>query len=153
MEDEISDGVKILCDRMENNPEDFVDSTLGLDGHYINPGKYAYEGKEIECLAKGEPNQFWFLNETEKRMLCEAYLCMARQQYTASVVSRLYGAVPEVKKRSRGPLTGAQITRESLALLEESFEHEYAKQKHVMSLDANTDTLRYAPAHRYKLEP
>ena len=149
MEDEISDGVKILCDRMENNLEDFLETDFDPSTLHRKLGKFYYEGKQIESLAKGEiagKETFWYLNDTEKAMLVKAYVAMERRLATQRVVEKLLTTdepAPEVKRK--GPLTKAQIVKDSLAQLNREFDKAYAE-------NHATDTYRYVAKDRYQLD-
>lgn len=145
MEDEISDGVKILCDRMESNPEDFLETEYDLSTMHRKLGKFYYEGKQIESLAKGEiagKETFWYLNDTEKAMLVKAYVAMERRLATQRVVEKLLTTdepAPEVKRK--GPLTKSWITKEALENLNIAYAENHA-----------TDSLVYKAKDRYNFD-
>jgi len=63
MSEELCDGVKMLIERMQNNPEDF-DYTGRLYEHHnmIN---------ELSEVPKGH-QRLWFLNDAEKKALMNA---------------------------------------------------------------------------------
>ena len=149
--EEISDGVKILCDRMESNPEDFSDGPLNPNTFDRSMGKFYYDGREIESLAKGEAagkENFWYLNETEKAMLVKAYVDMRRRWATQRVVEKLLAEPePEVDvakaiRNANRPLTKAQMVNDALQLMNKSFDETYAK-------DHNTGTIKYKALGRY----
>jgi len=152
MEDEISDGVKILCERMESNPEEFLDQPYDPNTFDRKLGKFYYEGKNIEEMAKGESETvFWFLSPAEKQALVAAYVRMIRTEHTRVVVERLLDKPePEPEKKYTGQgvragksvLTKAQMTNESLKLLNESFDEAFSK-------NHETDSLIYKSAGRY----
>jgi hypothetical protein len=151
MDNEISDAVKILCDRMENNPEDFLETEFNPSTLHRGLGKYYYEGKTIEALAKGEPagaEALWFLNETERTMLVHAYRNMMRHSHTTHIVGKLLDKPePELghqEKRAK-PLTTAQIQTQTLRDLNASFDKSYAK-------NHETDSLVYKATGRYNLD-
>ncbi len=154
MDEEICDGVKILCDRMENNPEDFSDSPINPNTFDRKLGKFYYDGRNIEELAKGNLNAqetFWHLNQTEKDALVKSYKTMMRNEFTRRVVEKLLEQPepePERKYTAQGAragksiLTTAQMTNESLKLLNESFDEAFSK-------NHETDSLVYKAAGRY----
>lgn len=153
MDEEISDGVKILCERMENNPEDFVESEFDPSTLHRKLGKYYYEGKTIEALAKGEPagaEALWYLNETERIMLVRAYRNMMRNSHTAHVVGKLLEQpAPEVDvakaiRNANSPLTTGQLIKELTPGLDEMFSKEYERYR-----SEKLDALKYKAAGRY----
>ena len=151
MDDEISAGVRILCERMENNPEEFEETEYNPSTMYRKLGKFYYDGREIESLAKGEAagkENFWYLNEAEKAMLVKAYVDMRRRWATQKVVEKLL-AEPEpepepVRYKGNGPLTKTQIINESLSLLSKSFDEAYPE-------NHETDSLLYKATGRYEI--
>jgi len=149
MEDEISDGVKILCERMESNPEEFLDQPYDPNTFDRKLGKFYYEGKNIEAMAKGESDTvFWYLSPAEKQALVAAYVRMIRTEHTRVVVERLLVKpepeidVAKAMRKANRPLTKAQIVNDSLKCLNESFDAAYAK-------NHTADSLVYRASGRY----
>jgi hypothetical protein len=82
----MNDGVKILLDRMESNPEDFekggnLESIFGIA--YIN--------------------QNWHIfNQEEKDALNEAYKNIQRDEFTQYVISRIVDTpTPKAKRKTK----------------------------------------------------
>lgn len=151
MDEEVCDGVKILCERMENNPEDFGEGPINPHSFDRSLGKYYYEGRTIEGLARGSPEaleSYWHLNQAERDALVASYKTMMRNEFTRRVVEKLLEQPePEVDvakaiRKANSPVTVQQIQNESLALLNRSFEEAY---------DHTTDTMKYKALGRYKL--
>lgn len=151
MEDEISDGVKILCERMESNPEEFLDQPYDPNTFDRKLGKFYYDGKNIEAMAKGESETvFWYLSPAEKQALVAAYVRMIRTEHTRAVIERLLEEpepeidVAKAMRSVNRPLTTAQIQTQALRDLNASFDEAYAK-NHV------TDSLIYKATGRYDI--
>ena len=86
MSEEICDGVKMLLDRMQNNPEDF-----DYEGRL-----YGYRNTMEEVLRHPPADQpMWFLNQTEVKALIDGYTAMHRQKFTAQVVHDILKPAPE----------------------------------------------------------
>jgi hypothetical protein len=125
MSEEICDGVKMLLDRMKNNPEDF-----DYEGRL-----YGYRNTMDEVLNAPPAHQpLWFLNETEKKALSEGYRDMHKQIFTAKVVQDILRPAPEYDinmdqpYRNRSKLITPQyMLNETEKILEQEFEKEYAK--------------------------
>jgi len=126
MSEEICDGVKMLLDRMKNNPEDFE-----YEGKL-----YGYRNTMEEVLHNPPAHQpLWFLNDTEKKALSDGYRDMHKQIFTAKVVQDIVRQPPEydfnmdqpyMKKPSK-IIAPASIINEAQKILEKEFEKEYAK--------------------------
>jgi hypothetical protein len=125
MSEEICDGVKMLLDRMKNNPEDF-----DYEGRL-----YGYRNTMEEVLNAPPAHQpLWFLNETEKKALSDGYRDMHKQIFTAKVVQDILRPTPEYDfnmdqpYRNRSKLITPQyMLNETEKILEREFEKEYAK--------------------------
>jgi hypothetical protein len=149
--DDISDGVKILCDRMESNPEEFLDPPYDPNTFDRKLGRFYYDGKNIESLAKGEPeNVYWYLSDAEKQALIVSYVRMIRAEHTRTVVERLLekpepeADVAKAVRKVNRPLNTAQMVNESLQLMNKSFDEAYAK-------DDVMDSLVYKATGRYEI--
>jgi len=93
------EGVQILIDRMESNPEDFV-----RQPRYYTHGDEAPRFMDIgdalkEVLMGHEANtRFLHLTAEEKAALLVAYRKMMRQAFTAGVIAQVFG---DEEKRKR----------------------------------------------------
>jgi len=125
MSEEICDGVKMLLDRMKNNPEDFE-----YEGRL-----YGYRNTMEEVLSAPPAHQpLWFLNETEKKALSDGYREMHKQIFTAKVVQDILRPAPDYDINMDRPyrnrssiITPQKIMTDSLAILNDEFDKEYAK--------------------------
>lgn len=86
------EGVQILIDRMESNPEDFVRQpgyyTLGEDApRFI----HIADALEEVLMGRADSNRFLHLTSEERAALLVAYRKMMRQAFTASVISQVFG--------------------------------------------------------------
>ena len=137
MED-ICDGVRILCERMETNPEDF-----GYNGKF-----YEY-GREIdETIVRPEKTQhrLTFFTQAERDMLTAAYKNFVRNYYTRCVIETLTSTAefdqpkPALKPKRGGPISTATLRKEIQEDLNKAFDKEY---------DTYSDTLKYKAVGRY----
>lgn len=125
MSEEICDGVRMLLDRMQNNPEDF---------EYA--GKLLGYGNTMEEVLRNPPahHPLWYLNETEINALIDGYKGMHKQKFTAGVVQAILAPEPEYDFNMDRPykspskiIAPQSMIKEAQKLLEEEFEKEYAK--------------------------
>lgn len=127
MSEEICDGVKMLIERMQNNPEDFE-----YDGKL-----QGYSNTMEELLRKPSSHQpMWFLSETEKQALIKAYTDMHKQNFTAGVVNSILNPEPQYDINMDRPyqnpskiIAPASMVKQAQLMLEEEFEKEYAKNR------------------------
>ena len=125
MSEEICDGVKMLLDRMKNNPEDFE-----YEGKL-----YGYRNTMEEVLNAPPAHQpLWFLNDTEKKALSDGYRDMHKQIFTAKVVQDIVRQPPDYDFNMDQPyrnrskiIAPASMIKEAQKILEKEFEKEYAK--------------------------
>lgn len=126
MPEEICEGVQMLLDRMQNNPEDFE-----YEGKL-----YGYRNTMEEVLSAPPANQpLWFLNETEKKALSDGYREMHKRMFTAKVVQDVFRPAPEYdfnmdrpyQKKPSKIIAPASMIKQTTELLNEAFEKEYAK--------------------------
>jgi hypothetical protein len=125
MSEEICDGVQMLLARMKNNPEDFE-----YEGKL-----YGYRNTMEEVLNAPPAHQpLWFLNETEKKALSDGYREMHKQIFTAKVVQDILRPAPDYDINMDRPyrnrssiITPQKIMTDSLAILNDEFDKEYAK--------------------------
>ena len=125
MSEEICEGVQMLLDRMQNNPEDFE-----YEGKL-----YGYRNTMEEVLNAPPAHQpLWFLNDTEKKALSEGYREMHKQMFTAKVVQDVLRPAPEYDFNMDQPyrnrskiITPASMIKQATELLNRQFDTEYAK--------------------------
>jgi hypothetical protein len=115
MDEEICDGVKILCERMENNPDDFIEGPIDPNSFSRTQGRFYYDGRNIEALARGTPESdgvFWHLNQADKDALVKSYKTMMRNEFTRRVVEKLLEQPepePEVRYTAQAQRAGKSI--------------------------------------------
>jgi hypothetical protein len=127
IEKEFSQGVKILLERMQNNPEDFV----GTDEPPHRTPKFSMFGDLMRDVIRGDKVKHWddwyLLTKEEQNALIQGYKGMMRSRFDQGIMKRLLDE-PEDRgigiyqpTKGRGPLTADQITRDALAILEKEF--------------------------------
>lgn len=134
MDNDICDGVKILCERMETNPEDFW-----------YDGKFHTFGKEIDdYLADpvGPKSRMHIFNDVEREMLVVSYKKLCRTFYTRKVIETLV-TEPEKEKLKGARKRNADLRAALLDDLNSAFDKEY---NHM------TDTYRYVAKGRYNFD-
>jgi len=127
MAEEICEGVKMLLDRMQNNPEDF-----DYEGRL-----YGYRNTMEEVLRHSPADQpMWYLNQTEIKALIDGYTAMHKQKFTAQVVHDILRPPPEYDINMDRPYQKPStmvVPQNMLAaankLINEEFEKEYAKNR------------------------
>jgi hypothetical protein len=84
------EGVRILIDRMESSPEDFVYDTNNV--HVQRTPKFYYITDQINQILEGgtKYNMFSHLTSEEKTALIVAFRKMMRQAFTAQVIARTF---------------------------------------------------------------
>jgi hypothetical protein len=123
IEKEFSQGVKILLERMQNNPEDFV----GTDEPPYRTPKFSMFADLMRDVVRGDKVKHWddwyLLTKEEQAALIQGYKSMMRSRFDQGIMKRLLDE-PEEKVRfgkkdyNLGtPLTADQITNEALTLL------------------------------------
>jgi hypothetical protein len=123
IEKEFSQGVKILLERMQNNPEDFV----GTDEPPHRTPKFSMFGDLMRDVVRGDKVKHWddwyLLTKEEQSALVQGYKSMMRSRFDQGIMKRLLDE-PEEKVRfgeknyNLGtPLTIDQITNEALNIL------------------------------------
>ena len=124
MSEELCDGVKMLIERMQTNPEDFE-----YDGKL-----QGYSNTMEELLRKPSAHQpMWYLNEAEKQALIAAYTNMFKANFTAGVVQAILNP-PEYDINMDRPykspssiIAPPSMMKQAREILNEQFEKEYAK--------------------------
>jgi hypothetical protein len=143
IEKEFSQGVKILLERMQNNPEDFV----GTDEPPHRTPKFSMFGDLMREIIRGDKVKHWddwyLLTKEEQNALIQGYKGMMRSRFDQGIMKRLLDE-PEEKVRfgkkdyNLGtPLTADQITQDALTILAKGLSNsidkrvfEAAMQKH-----------------------
>jgi len=128
MSEEICDGVRMLIERMQTNPEDFEYG-----------GKLHGYRNTMEEVLRYPPSEqpMWFLSEAEKKALVKAYTDMHKQVFTTGVVQAILAPEPEYNINMDRPygakpsklITPQYMVKEVEQLLDEEFKKEYAKNR------------------------
>lgn len=125
MSEELCDGVKMLIERMQTNPEDFEYG-----------GKLHGYRNTMEEVLRYPPSEqpMWFLSEAEKKALIKAYTDMHKQVFTTGVVQAILAPEPEYDfnmdrphKRPSKIIAPQNMLKQATELLNKEFEKEYAK--------------------------
>ena len=101
----ISPMVTMLAERMRTNPEDFVnDNPTGRMLGDNNLPKF-YEIAQIlsDMVADPKVKYYWFLSDTEKEMLIDAYRNLCRKRFEDKCMERLLGDNEEHKGLALSP--------------------------------------------------
>ena len=123
MSEELCDGVKMLIERMQNNPEDF--DYMGRLYEHHNMVNELFE------VPKGH-QRLWFLSDVEKKALVDAYKEMHKTKFTAGVVQSILNppdhdfSVDRPYRNSSSLIATQNMVKEAEELLSEQFEKEYA---------------------------
>lgn len=123
--EEICDGVKMLIERLQTNPDDF-DYGGRLYEHTNMIG-------ELFESPKGH-QRLWFLSDKEKKALMGAYMDMHRTKFTAGVVQSILAPESQYDINMDRPyqkpskiLTSKAMMQQAQQILEKEFDKEYAK--------------------------
>ena len=147
-EKEFCQGVKILLERMKNNPEDFVTSYHSHDEPKF--GMFADLMKDIVSGSKVKQWQDWYLfTKAEQTALIEGYKDMMRARFDQGVMRKLLEEPQEpiVKKEYYGkPLTLSTIQNEALKALEQAYAKNPTTFKLTPSQVAMANKLGLSPA-------
>ena len=127
MAEEICEGVKMLLDRMQNNPEDF-----DYEGRL-----YGYRNTMEEVLRHSPADQpMWYLNQTEIKALIDGYTAMHKQKFTAQVVHDILRPPSEYDINMDRPyqkpstlLAPQNMLKKAKEILDKEFDKEYAKNR------------------------
>jgi hypothetical protein len=125
IEKEFSQGVKILLERMQNNPEDFVTSYDSHDQPKF--GLFADLMKDVIRGTRVKQWDDWYLfTKAEQSALIQGYKDMMRARFDQGVMRKLLEDPnePVIKPEYYAkPLTASAITNHALRVLQD----EYAK--------------------------
>jgi len=147
-ETEFSQGVKILLERMQNNPEDFI----GGDDPYKAP-KFELFAKLMNDVIRGDRVknwQDWYLfTKAEQTALIQGYKDMMRARFDQGIMSKLLEEPrePYIKPEYYGkPLTASAIQTEALKALEQAYAKNPTTFKLTPSQVAMANKLGLSPA-------
>ena len=125
MSEELCDGVTMLIERMQTNPDDF-DYGGRLYEHTNMIGEFFESPKGHQRL--------WFLSDKEKKALMGAYMDMHRTKFTAGVVQSILAPEPQYDINMDRPykipstiLAPKNMLKQATEILNKEFDKEYAK--------------------------
>jgi hypothetical protein len=114
MSEEYCVGVKILLERMDTNPEEFVTPINTMKGAKWSNLMSGIIARKLEKDVRGDGN---FLTEAEVDAVFKKYTVLRRKQFDDHVMREVLGADEEL---SPSPLLTVQaITNQSLQILED----------------------------------
>ena len=129
MSEELCDGIKMLIERLQNNPDDF-----DYGGRLF---EYTTMIGELFESPKGH-QRLWYLTAAEKKALMGAYTDMHRAKFTAGVVQSVLAPGPQYDINMDRPyqkpstmIASASMIKQAKELLNEEFQKEYAKSNHI----------------------
>jgi hypothetical protein len=150
-EKEFCQGVKILLERMKNNPEDFVTSYHSHDEPKF--GMFADLMKDVVSSNKTKHWEDWYLfTKAEQTALIEGYKDMMRTRFDQGIMRKLLEEPqePVVKKEYYGkPLTLSTIQNEALKALEQAYAKNHTKNPTTFNLTPS----QVAMANKLGLSP
>lgn len=125
--EEICDGVKMLLERMQTNPDDF-----GYGGTM-----QGYSNTMEDILRNPKDHQpLWFLSDVEKKALIDAYKGMHKTRFTAGVVQSILSPEPQYDINMDRPyqkpskiIAPASMVKQAREILNKEFDKEYAKNR------------------------
>ena len=124
MSEELCDGVKMLIERMQTNPDDF-DYTGRLYEHH-------HMVNELFETPQGH-QRLWFLSDAEKQALKNAYKEMHKTKFTAGVVQSILNP-PDYDINMDRPykipstlLAPQNLMNQAREILNQEFDKEYLK--------------------------
>ena len=148
IEKEFSQGVKILLERMQNNPEDFL---TGYDSH--NEPKFGLFADLMKDVIRGTRVKQWddwyLFTKAEQSALIQGYKDMMRARFDQGVMRKLLEDPnePVVKKEYYGkPLTASAITNHALRVLQDEYAKNPTTFKLTQSQVAMANKLGLSPA-------
>jgi len=127
MSEELCDGIKMLIERLQTNPDDF--DYGGRLFEYTNMIGELFESP------KGH-QRLWYLTAAEKKELMGAYTDMHRAKFTAGVVQSILNQAPQYDINMDRPyqspskiIAPASAVKQAREILNKEFEKEYAKNR------------------------
>lgn len=101
------EGVRILIDRMESRPEEFVYDP-STSTHMQRTPKFYYITEDIHAMLEGgtKYNMFAHLTSEEKTALIAAFRKMMRQAFTARVIAQAFEDKVEEEAPQLVPMRG-----------------------------------------------
>jgi len=136
MSTELCDFVKLVLDRMDTNPEEFIEGDPKHRWGSLSRGIIDWVMGETDTSSA---RSLWALEPHEREALTVKYKAIYLEKEKRAFLKNILGGDENKSKKVQvvtrnGPLTAADITRESLAILEKEWGD---KHKALMQAGAN----------------
>lgn len=125
MSEELCDGVRMLIERMQTNPDDFA----------YGSRLYEFSNMASELMDENAHHRLWFLSGVEKQELITAYKNMHKHNFTANVVQSIFAPEPEWNINTDRPykspskiIAPHSLISQAEKILEQEFDKEFEKQ-------------------------
>jgi hypothetical protein len=123
MSTELCDFVKLVLDRMDTNPEEFIEGDPKHRWGSLSRGIIDWVMGETDTSSA---RTLWALEPHERDALTVKYKAIYLEKEKRAFLKNILGGDETKSKRVQitkrsGPLTAAQITNEALAILEEEW--------------------------------
>lgn len=143
MNTEMSDFVKLILDRMDTFPEEFMNQGPNFRWQVLTSG--------IVDLVIGDPTtsaarSLWALEPYEREAITTKYKAIYLESQKRAFLKNILGGDETKSKKInivKRPLTAADITRESLAILEKEWKNVDGNLGH----SNNTNAYEYGQRH------
>jgi len=138
MSTELCDFVKLVLDRMDTNPEEFIDGDPKHRWGALSRGIIDWVMGDMDTSSA---RSLWALEPHEREALTIKYKAIYLEKEKRAFLKNILGGEETKSKKVQvvkraGPLTAAKITRESLAVLEEEWK--------AVDLSHSTDSTAYS---------
>jgi len=136
MSTELCDFVKLVLDRMDTNPEEFIEGDPKHRWGALSRGLIDWAMEQTDTSSA---RTLWALEPHEREALTIKYKAIYLEKEKRAFLKNILGGDENKSKKVQvvtrnGPLTAADITRESLAILEKEWGD---KHKALMQAGAN----------------
>ena len=142
MSTELCDFVKLVLDRMDTNPEEFIEGDPKHRWGALSRGIVDWVMGETDTSSA---RSLWALEPHEREALTIKYKAIYLEREKRAFLKNILGGEDEIRSKKAqiikraGPLTAAQITTQALAILEE----EWKPAKLGQSNNTNTNQYQY----------
>jgi len=123
MSTELCDFVKLVLDRMDTNPEEFIEGDPKHRWGSLSRGIIDWVMGDMDTSSA---RSLWALEPHEREALTVKYKAIYLEKEKRAFLKNILGGNETQSKKAQvvkrpGPLTAADITRESLAILEKEW--------------------------------
>ena len=143
MNTEMSDFVKLVIERMDTFPEEFIEGDTKHRWGTLVRGIVDWEMGETDT---NSARSLWALEPHEREALTTKYKALYLEQQKRAFLKNILGGDENQGKKInivKRPLTAADITRESLAILEKEWKNVDGNLGH----SNNTNAYEYGQRH------